>query len=122
MRYLALAVDYDGTGATHDHLSDSAVRSIERLRVSGLSRHEAVAIGDAENDHSLLEYCECGVAVANAVPSLKKIAAFVTRGANGDGVAELIDELIANDLQRMDACVSRSADPLDQCVRRGIEL
>jgi 3-deoxy-D-manno-octulosonate 8-phosphate phosphatase KdsC-like HAD superfamily phosphatase len=67
----------------------------------GLSRHEAVAIGDAENDHSFLELCECGVAVANAVPALKQIAAFVTRGSNGAGVAELIDELIADDLQRL---------------------
>lgn len=54
------------------------------LRKLGLSRHEVVGIGDAENDHSLLEYCECGVAVANAVPSIKTAAAFVTHGANGD--------------------------------------
>jgi len=72
------------------------------LRKLGLSLHEAVAIGDAENDHSLLDCCECGVAVANAVSSLKKRAAFVTRGENGVGVAELIDELIANDLRRME--------------------
>jgi HAD superfamily hydrolase (TIGR01484 family) len=72
------------------------------LRKLGLSPHEAVAIGDAENDHSLLDCCECAVAVANAVPSLKKRAAFVTQGANGAGVAELIDELVANDLRRME--------------------
>ena len=69
------------------------------LRRLGLSRHEAVAIGDAENDHSFLTRCECGAAVANAAPALKEAAAFVTRGANGAGVAELIDELIADDLQ-----------------------
>ncbi|MEO7774770.1 MAG: HAD-IIB family hydrolase, partial [Steroidobacteraceae bacterium] len=78
------------------------------LRKLGLSRHEAVAIGDAENDHSLLKGCECGVAVANAVPSLKKIASFVTGGANGNGVAELIDELIANDLHRMEGRLERN--------------
>ena len=72
------------------------------LRKLGLSQHEAVAIGDAENDHSLLDCCECGVAVANAVPSLRERAAFVTKGANGAGVAELIDELVANDLRRME--------------------
>jgi HAD superfamily hydrolase (TIGR01484 family) len=70
------------------------------LRRLGLSRHEVVGVGDAENDHSLLEYCECGVAVANAVPSVKAAADFVTRGANGAGVAELADELIANDIAR----------------------
>jgi len=77
------------------------------LRKLGLSQHEAVAIGDAENDHSLLDCCECGVAVANAVPSLKTRAAFVTRGANGDGVAELTDELIANDLRRMEGRIEK---------------
>jgi HAD superfamily hydrolase (TIGR01484 family) len=68
----------------------------------GLSRHEVVGIGDAENDHSFLERCECAVAVANAVPSLKEVVAFTTEGANGDGVAELVDELIATDLRRVE--------------------
>ena len=77
------------------------------LHKLGLSQHEAVAIGDAENDHSFLMYCECGVAVANAVSSLKDSAAFVTRASNGDGVAELIDELIANDLERMEGKIER---------------
>jgi HAD superfamily hydrolase (TIGR01484 family) len=77
------------------------------LRKLGLSPHEAVAIGDAENDHSLLDCCECGVAVANAVDPLKKRAAFVTRGANGEGVAELIDELVANDLRRMEGRIEK---------------
>jgi HAD superfamily hydrolase (TIGR01484 family) len=72
------------------------------LRKLGLSRHEAVGIGDAENDHSFLERCECAVAVANALPSVKAAAAFVTAAGNGDGVAELIDELIADDLRRVE--------------------
>jgi hydroxymethylpyrimidine pyrophosphatase-like HAD family hydrolase len=77
------------------------------LHKLGLSQHEAVAIGDAENDHSFLSYCECGVAVANAVAALKDSVEFVTRAANGDGVAELIDELIANDLERMEGKIER---------------
>jgi hydroxymethylpyrimidine pyrophosphatase-like HAD family hydrolase len=56
------------------------------LRKLGLSFHEVVGLGDAENDHSFLERCECAVAVSNAVPSIREIAAFVTRGATGDGV------------------------------------
>jgi HAD superfamily hydrolase (TIGR01484 family) len=73
----------------------------------GLSRHEVVGIGDAENDHSFLSYCECAVAVANAVESLKEVADFVTRESNGLGVAELCDELIANDLRRMEGRLER---------------
>jgi hydroxymethylpyrimidine pyrophosphatase-like HAD family hydrolase len=71
------------------------------LRKLGLSRHEAVGIGDAENDHSFLEICECAVAVANATASLKENVAFVTASANGRGVRELIDDLIDDDLKRV---------------------
>ena len=71
------------------------------LRKLGFSPHEAVGIGDAENDHSFLERCECAVAVANAVPSIHKLAAFTTKSEAGQGVAELIEELIADDLSRM---------------------
>ncbi|HSF25109.1 MAG TPA: HAD-IIB family hydrolase [Blastocatellia bacterium] len=71
------------------------------LRKLGFSPHEAVGIGDAQNDHSFLERCECAVAVANAVPSIRKLAAFTTKSEAGQGVAELVEELIANDLSRM---------------------
>ena len=68
------------------------------LRKLGLSFHEAVGLGDAENDHSFLEQCECAIAVANAVPSIRQLAARVTERPSGQGVAELVDELIADDL------------------------
>jgi hydroxymethylpyrimidine pyrophosphatase-like HAD family hydrolase len=71
------------------------------LRKLGLSPHEAIGIGDAQNDHSFLERCECAVAVANALPAIREFTAFTTAGEAGQGVAEVIDELIANDLSRM---------------------
>ncbi len=64
-----------------------------------LSSHNVVGVGDAENDHALLDRCECGVAVSNALPALKKHADVVTNLDHGAGVSELIDHLIANDLQ-----------------------
>ena len=70
------------------------------LREISLSPRNVVAIGDAENDHALLNQCEYAVAVANAVPMLKEIADWVTMEEAGGGVAELIDELIAHDLKR----------------------
>ncbi len=77
------------------------------LRKLGMSPHEAVAVGDAENDHSLLQLAECPVAVANAVPSIKEMAAFVTRAAAGDGVTELIAQLLADDLEHAEARLQR---------------
>ena len=78
------------------------------LRKLGLSFHEAVAVGDAENDYSFMERCECAVAVANAVPSIRELAAFVTEHEAGRGVTELIDELIATDLVRMQGRLPRN--------------
>jgi hydroxymethylpyrimidine pyrophosphatase-like HAD family hydrolase len=63
-----------------------------------LSPHNAVAIGDAENDHALLALCECSAAVANALPTLKSAADIVTIGDRGTGVVELIEELLRDDL------------------------
>jgi HAD superfamily hydrolase (TIGR01484 family) len=67
-----------------------------------LSPRNVVAIGDAENDNALLEYCECGVAVADALPGLKKRADWVTRGGACDGVIELADRMLLNDLHDLD--------------------
>lgn len=78
------------------------------LRKLGLSFHEVVGVGDAENDHSFLERCECSAAVANAAPSILKLVDFVTQGKAGQGVAELVDELIADDLFRMQGRLERN--------------
>jgi HAD superfamily hydrolase (TIGR01484 family) len=75
----------------------------------GLSPHNAVAAGDAENDHALLAACECGVAVANALPALAEHADLVTRGDHGAGVVELIDGLLADDLAALGPRLVRHA-------------
>jgi hydroxymethylpyrimidine pyrophosphatase-like HAD family hydrolase len=77
------------------------------LNRMGLSPHNAVGIGDAENDHALLGMCECGVAVANALPALKEAADFVTTGARGAGVTELIDALLRDDLASHEPEIAR---------------
>jgi hydroxymethylpyrimidine pyrophosphatase-like HAD family hydrolase len=56
----------------------------------GISHHNALAVGDAENDLALLEAAEVGVAVANAVPSLRMHADLVLEEPNGDGLAALL--------------------------------
>ena len=56
----------------------------------GISRHSAIAVGDAENDHHLLAVCELGVAVANAVDALKQRADLVLDDRNGTAVAKLL--------------------------------
>jgi len=73
----------------------------------GLSVHNTVAVGDAENDHALLAACEAGVAVSNALPTLKEHADLVTESARGAGVIELCDRLLASDLRELEPKLSR---------------
>jgi len=62
----------------------------EGLGELGVSHHNTVAIGDAENDHSLLDVAEVGVAVANAVDALKAHADLVLDQPDGQGVASFL--------------------------------
>lgn len=80
---------------------------VAALRELNISPHNTVAIGDAENDHALLHLCECAVAVANALPSVKSAVDWVTQGDHGAGVTELIDRLIATDLRDLDPRLTR---------------
>ncbi len=65
-----------------------------------IAPQNVVGVGDAENDHAFLALCGCAVAVANALPALRDRAHFVTRGDNGAGVVQLIEEMLADDLAR----------------------
>jgi hydroxymethylpyrimidine pyrophosphatase-like HAD family hydrolase len=69
------------------------------LRRLGMSIHNTVGVGDAENDHAFLRHCGFSVAVANAVPALQALADLVTEAPNGAGVRELVEGPLARDLE-----------------------
>lgn len=77
------------------------------LKELGLSPRNTIGVGDAENDHAFLDLCECSAAVANALPALKQRADLVLTRSHGDGVSELTDETVANDLQAMESKMTR---------------
>jgi hydroxymethylpyrimidine pyrophosphatase-like HAD family hydrolase len=62
----------------------------EVLRSLRLSSHNTIAIGDAENDHDLLEMCELGIAVAWGSPALKARADEILEGTGPPAVARYI--------------------------------
>jgi hydroxymethylpyrimidine pyrophosphatase-like HAD family hydrolase len=78
--------------------------ALERL---GLSPHEVVGVGDAENDHAFLNLCEFSAAVSNALPALKERADLTLTRDHGAGVAELIDHMLADDLAQFDGRARR---------------
>ena len=56
---------------------------------------EALAFGDAPNDLPLLSWAGRGVAVANAVPEVQALADEVTLSNDDDGVAVVLERLLA---------------------------
>lgn len=77
------------------------------LREMGLSPHNVVGVGDAENDHAFLGLCECAVTVAGALRLVKERADMITHGDNGAGVAELIEALVGDDLRTYEPRLTR---------------
>jgi HAD superfamily hydrolase (TIGR01484 family) len=94
----------------------SGVNKATGLKVAleeiGISPHNVVGVGDAENDHAFLQLCECSIAVANALPMIKKHADYVTREDRGAGVAELAGMIMATDLKELEPQLKRHEIPL----------
>lgn len=82
------------------------------LEALGISYHNTIAVGDAENDQSLLTACEFGVAVADAVEGLRRHADLVLEQPDGAGVAALLDRIARGD--------DRSLVPTRWRIRIGI--
>ena len=87
----------------------------EALKGMGLSEHNTVAVGDAENDNAMLQSAECAVAVNNALPQVKAMADWITAKPRGEGVSELISELLKDDLATLDKNLSRHFMELGKC-------
>lgn len=89
------------------------VRALDRLRIPASC---TVAVGDGENDHSLLEACGYGVAVANSVVALKQHADLVTVHPRGAGVVELIDQILTTDLRDVSQAKVVAHDPFEHAT------
>jgi hydroxymethylpyrimidine pyrophosphatase-like HAD family hydrolase len=83
------------------------------LSALGLTHEETVGVGDAENDQAFLRACGVAVAVANALDSVKQMAHVLTAGARGTGVTELIDRMLAGELERVDRQVTAQGAPAE---------
>lgn len=62
--------------------------------IYGIHREQIIAIGDNENDVSMIEYAGLGVAMGNAADCLKEAADYITADYMEDGVAQVIEKFI----------------------------
>lgn len=63
-------------------------------RELGISKEEIICIGDSGNDIHMIEYAGLGVAMANAIESVKGKAEYVTLSNDENGVAHVIEKFI----------------------------
>lgn len=63
------------------------------LEMEGLSKHQAIAFGDGENDLEMLGYVEVGVALGNACPLLLNVADVVTDHISNEGLYKALLKL-----------------------------
>ncbi|WP_318374095.1 HAD-IIB family hydrolase, partial [Enterobacter sp.] len=62
----------------------------------GITPDEIMTLGDQENDIAMIEYAGLGVAMDNAIDSVKEVADFVTKSNLEDGVAYAIEKFVLN--------------------------
>lgn len=63
-------------------------------RLIQIPLYRIMAIGDGENDLEMVNGSGIGVAVANAAPSVRAVADFITPSSDGQGVVEAIEDLV----------------------------
>ena len=59
-----------------------------------LKREEIITIGDSENDISMIEYAGLGIAMGNALDSVKQKADYITDSNDNEGVANAINKFV----------------------------
>lgn len=67
---------------------------IELGKVLGIPKEEIMAFGDGDNDLKMLKEVGVGVAMENAIPSVKEAADYITLTNDEEGVARFIEKYV----------------------------
>ncbi len=80
----------------------------EILRTAKLKDDEVAYIGDDLPDLAILSRVGLAIAVANAVPEVKRAAHYVTKSSGGDGAAREVVELILKSQDKWEESLSKA--------------
>lgn len=84
---------------------DKATTLAALLEILSISNSEVIAIGDGVCDVSMLQSAGLGIAMKNAQHSVRACADHVTESNDNDGVALILDKVIASQLEPCDISV-----------------
>lgn len=72
--------------------------ALEKLSdMLGIAASEMIAIGDNENDISMIKYAGLGIAMGNGEDITKEASQYITASNNHDGVADAIEKFVLGD-------------------------
>lgn len=96
--HFGYVVNYDDHGSEnafelYSPTISKAVGIQKVLEHYGLSKEDSYAFGDGVNDIEMIEFCKVGVAMGNAVDSLKAVADIVCESIENDGLTKILKEL-----------------------------
>lgn len=66
---------------------------LKMAQILGVDEDKTIAVGDYNNDISMLKSAKVGVAVSNAVPDVKKIANYITVSNEESAIANIIENI-----------------------------
>lgn len=75
--------------------AQKGIALMDYAQTKGIKKSEVMAIGDNLNDASMIQNAGVGVAMENAIPEIKKMADEFTDNNANDGVAQIIEKVIA---------------------------
>lgn len=96
-----------GLSFYHDGIIDKKPKLMEILNSKGIQPEEFCYIGDDLIDIPCLLYSGFPVAVANAHPEVKKVAAYITRLASKDGAVREVAEILLKAHKRWGEVIER---------------
>lgn len=73
---------------------DKAFALEKSLQPLGISSENVISFGDGENDTSIIAYAGVGVAMGNAIDSIKASANEITLSNNEDGIAHMLEKYL----------------------------
>lgn len=86
------------TGAFYFEFTAKGIDKAKAIEVAlskqGLTKKNVIAFGDAQNDMSMIQYAQIGVAMGNASDELKKEADFITLSNDEDGIAYALEKFL----------------------------
>ena len=71
------------------------------IKPMGILPEEVIAIGDSYNDLTMIEFAGLGVAMGNAPQDIKEKADYVSSSNMEDGVAEVVEKFVLNELSKV---------------------